>query len=265
MKANQATTRDKYYIQSVDNALLLLEALSESDQELHLSQLSNLLGLSKSNVYRLLATFQRRGYVEQERGSHRYRLGMSAFEVGQKCLSKMALLDKARPIMDQLARQSRESVYLAVRKNEEILLIGLADSPQQVKVVSLLGRRFPLNGTAAGLVFAAFSKGDSPTVVSLKGVSEIRNHGVAMVENDIAQGIVSLAAPLLDGNSRVQGALLIMTPDFRINTDQLRAQQTQQLLAAAESISSRIGYLKGRFFSERAHPADAIARHQQHS
>ncbi|HKI50723.1 MAG TPA: IclR family transcriptional regulator [Geothermobacteraceae bacterium] len=260
MKANDTSTHDKYYVQSVDNALLLLEAMSDSKQELHLSQLSERIGLSKSTVYRLLVTFQRRGYIEQDHSSHRYRLGMSAFEVGQKCLSRMALLDKARPIMDQLARQSRESVYLAVRKNDEILLIGLADTPQQVKVTSMLGRRFPIRSSAAGLVLAAFSKGEQPTVVSLQGLNEIRNHGIAMVENDIAEGIVSLAAPLLDYDNRIQGALLIISPDFRVSTDQLRVQQTQLLLAAAESISSRLGYLKGRFFSDRAHSTAASSR-----
>jgi len=257
MKANEASPQDKYFIQSVDNALLLLEAMSESDKELHLTQLSNRVGLSKSTVYRLLVTFQRRGYVEQEYGSHRYRLGISAFEVGQKCLSKMALLDKARQIMDQLARQTQESVYLAVRKDEEILLIGLADTPQQVKVVSLLGRRFPMKGTAAGLVFAAFSQGGPSTVVCFKGLSEIRTHGVALVENDIAQGIVSLAAPVFDCNSRIQGALVIITPDFRLNTEQLRSQQTSLLLAAAESISSRLGYLKGSFRTDRVKKSES--------
>jgi IclR family transcriptional regulator, KDG regulon repressor len=260
MKAIDASTHDKYYVQSVDNALLLLEAMSESKQELHLSQLSERIGLSKSTVYRLLVTFQRRGYIEQDHSSHRYRLGMSAFEVGQKCLSRMALLDKARPIMDQLARQSRESVYLAVRKNDEILLIGLADTPQQVKVTSMLGRRFPIRSTAAGLVLAAFSKGEQPTVVSLQSLNEIRNHGIAMVENDIAEGVVSLAAPLLDYDNRIQGALLIISPEFRISTDQLRVQQTQLLLAAAESISSRLGYLKGLFFADRTHSTAASSR-----
>jgi DNA-binding IclR family transcriptional regulator len=252
----EASTHDKYYIQSVDNALLLLEALCDSDQEFHLSQLCKRTGLNKSTIYRLLVTFQRRGFVEQEHGSHRYRLGISAFEVGQKCISKMALLDKARPIMDQLARQSQESVYLAVQKDEEILLIGLADTPQQVKVVSLLGRRLPSDGTAAGLVFAAFSNAKPPTVVCFKGLSEIRTHGVAMVENDIAEGIVSLAAPLFDCNHRIRGSLLIVAPDFRINSDRLRVRQSRLLLVAADSISSRLGHLQGSVRSDNVKSAE---------
>lgn len=262
-KANDdVSTHDKYYIQSVDNALQLLEAMSDSQQELHLSQLSDRVGLNKSTVYRLLITFQRRGYIEQDSNSHRYRLGTSAFEVGQKCLSSMPLLDKARPLMDQLARQSGESVYLAIRKSDEVLLIGLADTAQQVKVTSMLGRRFPISKTAAGLVLAAFSKGELPTVVSLKGLNEIRQHGVAIVDNDIAEGVVSIAAPLLDYNNRIQGALLIIAPDFRINQEQLRSKQSRLLLATAESISSRLGYLKGSYFADRA---DAVtAGLQQH-
>jgi len=237
-------TRDRYCIQSVDNALHLLEVLCESDKEANISELSTRTGLCKSTIFRLLTTFQRRGYVELERGSHGYRLGVSAFEIGHKCLSQMTLLGKARPAMEQLARQSRESIYLAVRRGEEIHLLDQADNPQQVRVTSLIGRRIPLADTATGQVFSIFDKSGPAAGIPSKEEDAIRRRGYALMKNDIARGVISLAAPLLDYQNRIPGALLMVAPEFRLASDKFCALLAEQLLAAAESVSLRLGYCK---------------------
>ena len=81
-------SRDKesYSIQAVENALDVLEALSEIDDDVRISQLSEKLAMNKTSVFRLLATFENRGYVEREEQSGKYRLGLSAYEIGQKFL-----------------------------------------------------------------------------------------------------------------------------------------------------------------------------------
>ena len=70
-------SRDKesYSIQAVENALDVLEALSEIDDDVRISQLSEKLAMNKTSVFRLLATFENRGYVEREELSGKYRLG----------------------------------------------------------------------------------------------------------------------------------------------------------------------------------------------
>ena len=94
--------KDSYCIRSVENALLLLEALAEEDARCSLSQLSQRLGMTKASLFRLMATFESHGYVERKNESGEYKLGLAAFEVGQKLLSRMTLLHKARPAMAQL-------------------------------------------------------------------------------------------------------------------------------------------------------------------
>lgn len=234
--------RDQYFVHSVDNALLLLEALCNTDQDNHLSQLSAQTGLNKSKVFRLLMTFQQRGYVEQEAGSHRYRLSLRAFETARKCLLKMPLLDKVQPDLDRLAKQTGESIYLAVRHGEEILLLELADPAQQVKVTSMLGRRFPLEGTAAGKVFRACDKQAPGNDLPMAEAAAIRRGGYALLENDLAGGVTSLAVPLYDYQRRVPGVLLMVAPDFRLSDSRLRTEQIDRLLAAGESISTKFGY-----------------------
>ena len=72
--------KSDYAIQTVDNAFRLLEAF-RGDEELGVTELSRRLGLHKNNVFRLLATLEGRGYVEQSPASDRYRLGVSCAQL----------------------------------------------------------------------------------------------------------------------------------------------------------------------------------------
>lgn len=245
--ATQRPDRGRYCIQSVDNALNVLEILSEFDQEVHVTLLSERLGLNKSTVFRLLATFQRRGYVEQDQRTHHYRLGLSAFETSQKLLSRMELLDKARPVMAHLLRQHNETIYLAVRRNSEILFLDMLETTQQVKTVSFLGQRFPLADTAAGKLFLALQGQGSPRSAGNGHLPEedletIRRRGYCLNREAFAQGISALAAPILDGRERPTGALVLLGPDFRIEREDFREDLVSSLLSGAETISSRLGW-----------------------
>ena len=133
-------SRDKesYSIQAVENALDVLEALSEIDDDVRISQLSEKLAMNKTSVFRLLATFENRGYVEREERSGKYRLGLSAYEIGQKFLSRMGLLRHARPVAERLARGCNEAVYIAVRRRKEAE-IGLLPYRQNDQIGIQLG------------------------------------------------------------------------------------------------------------------------------
>ena len=80
--------KSDYTIQTVNNALRLLEAFYE-EAELGVSELSRRLGLHKNNVFRLLATLEEEGYVEQSQDNERYRLGLRSLCV----LSRLEQVD----------------------------------------------------------------------------------------------------------------------------------------------------------------------------
>jgi ribonuclease P protein component len=217
--------KDSYSIHSVENALDLLEALSEEPDEFRISHLSEKLGMNKTSVFRLLATFENRGFVEREEPSGKYRLGLSIYEMSQKFLSRMRLLRKARPVMEQMVRQCNESAYLVVRRHEEGLFLDMVDSAQKVKIVSLVGRRFPLASTAAGKVFITFGE----------------NAGTE--EKGRAAKAAPAAVPLFNGNGELAGVLALLGPDFRMPAEKLEHQLLPLLKETGEIISSKLGYL----------------------
>ncbi len=243
------SSRDKesYSIQAVENALDVLEALSEIDDDVRISQLSEKLAMNKTSVFRLLATFENRGYVEREERSGKYRLGLSAYEIGQKFLSRMGLLRHARPVVERLSRGCNEAVYIAVRRRKEVLFLDMVDTTQKVKIVSLVGKRYPLDTTAAGQILLAFnnakdnSLADNAVSASNQQAS-IRHLGYAHDCNALGDGITSVAAPLFGGGGKLHGVLCVVGPEFRLSQDTVKNQILSPLLDTCGIISSKLGW-----------------------
>src|SRR5437667_11618151 len=101
-----------YVIQSVSHALDVLEQYAGDTEELGVTDLSKRLKLHKNNVFRLLATLESRGYIEQNKSTENYRLGIRCLQLGQTFVQQMGLLRQARPIMDDVVKRWPETVYL---------------------------------------------------------------------------------------------------------------------------------------------------------
>ena len=249
--------KESYCIHSVENALALLEALCEEEGGLSLSSLSARLGLSKASVFRLMSTFESRGYVERRKGEREYQLGLAAFEVGQRLLSRMALLRQARPVMGQLVRDCDEAVYLVVERQEEALFLDMVDNLQQVKVVSLVGRRFALGACAAGRILLAFSPRSPATQAQgpdEETLAKIRREGAALDCHGVGEGSACAAVPLFDGRRRIAGALALVGPAFRMTQEKITDELLPPLRTAGEVISSKLG-----LFSPPPHRVDGAA------
>src|SRR5437899_12933501 len=112
--------KTNYVIQSVAHALDVLEQFFGEVDELGVTELSKRLKLHKNNVFRLLATLEARGYIEQNRATENYRLGIKCLHLGRRYIQHMGLLHQARPIIADLVRQVRETTYIAVLRREAL-------------------------------------------------------------------------------------------------------------------------------------------------
>ncbi len=247
--SNVVSVRNETYsISSVDNALNILEAFCELEGKVSLTHLSQVLGMQKSQVFRYLATFEQRGYVQKDEKSSKYSLGISAYEMGQKSLSRMSLLVKAKPEMERLARLCDEAVYLAVPRNQDIFLLDMVNTTQAVGIVPLVGNHYPSSETAAGKVILAFGpaqggEGGNVFPSSLdRELEGIRQQTVAVDRGGFGEGVVSLAVPFFDGQDDVSGSLCIVAPEFRLTAERIDADLLPRLKRSGEAVSSRLGY-----------------------
>ena len=259
-KAPQAHHRAKseYSIHSVENALDLLDAICEEGGEARVSQLSQRTGMSKASVFRLLATFEGRGFVERSDDSLKYRLGLSACEMGQKILARMGVLRKARPAMSRLMRQCNESVYFVVRRNDYVLMLDMVDTTQQVKLTPLVGQRFPLT-TGPGRIFMAFegeagskrSKLTESAIISQVEREKLRECGLCLDLEGFGDGVTCLGMPLFNARAEVVAVLALLGPTFRLRPDRIESELLPLLQEAGGAISAGLGYLGAACWGNR--------------
>lgn len=242
-------TTGRYQIRAVTKALDLLDAICESadgvvagGEEVRIAQLSRQLGLQKAAVFRLLATFQSRGYLEHDAEAGSYRIGMNAYEMGCKLLLRMPLLREARPVLEDLCRRCNEAVYLAVRNNNDFLFIDLIEGAQQVKVASLLGKRYPLPTGAPGRLMQALSL---PSVIAIDGaLKTVREQGFCIDRNEIGDQVTTLAVPLFNAAREIVGAACLVGPSFRLSQEEIDHHLLPHLIDAGATISAKLGHLR---------------------
>src|SRR5881409_1826544 len=99
--------KSNYMIQSVSHALDVLEQFQGDADEIGVTELSKKLKLHKNNVFRLLATLEARGYIEQNKLSENYRLSLKCLQLGQTFIKQIGLLLQSKTILEELARNMK--------------------------------------------------------------------------------------------------------------------------------------------------------------
>jgi IclR family KDG regulon transcriptional repressor len=253
--------KSDYLIQSVSRALDILEAFTPNEGELGVTELSRRLKLHKNNVFRLLATLETRGYVEQDKESGNYRLGMKTFEVANIFTHHLGLVRQARPVLDQLAQATGEAVYLGVLDGPSVVCVDMVDTTQPVRVVPHLGRRLPAHAAALGKAQLAFRsreereemwKRAAPESVTGRTLVEpsrlaeelirVAEREWALEDEELEPGVRGLAAPIRDYARRVVGAIGLRGPAFRLPLERLETELAPRVRAAARDVSKRLGY-----------------------
>ena len=112
--------KSNYMIQSVSHALDVLEELCKAAGEVGVTELSKRLKLHKNNVFRLLATLELRGYVDQNKETEDYRLGVKALQMGQSYLTQSSLVGRGTPILRALSESLGETVSLAILQSGQV-------------------------------------------------------------------------------------------------------------------------------------------------
>lgn len=261
-KERKRNKRD-YVIQSVIHAIDLLEAFKGDNDELGVTELSKKLGLHKNNVFRLLATLESRGYIEQEKQTGNYKLGVKVLELGQHFIKHLGLLRQAHPVMKDLLAKCNENVYISVLRGNGCVYIDGLEANQVVKVTSRIGQRLPLHATASGKVlvsqeteeellnifpqeelkkFTPYTITDKKKLIEL--IKEVKEKGYALDLEELDLGVRCVASPIKDYNGKIVGAISISAPSIRMNDEKLNDFFIPFVKEAAKEISHRLGFLE---------------------
>jgi DNA-binding IclR family transcriptional regulator len=252
--------KSNYIIQSVSHALDVLEQFNGSVDEIGVTELSKRLKLHKNNVFRLLATLEARGYIEQNKATENYRLGLKCLQLGQTFIQQMGLLLQSRVILEELAKYTKESVFVAIRKGTGIIPLDFVESSHAVRVVSFLGTALPAHCTAAGKIYLVFEPegGMSQTLAErlerftdktildrktlFEHMKKIGEAGYATELGEFRDDVNSVAVPIRDYTRSLVGALAVVGPSYRMSEKLIASDIAPAVLQAGSELSKRLGY-----------------------
>lgn len=253
-----------YAILTVTNALRLLEEF-RGEMEIGVAELGRRLRLHKNNVFRLLATLEEAGYIEQNAATGRYRLGIAALQLGQAFARTRPLLSRGPAYLEELASTTTESAHMAMLDGFEVVHVAGAAPDRMVASSIRVGRRLPLHCTALGKVLLgcapdsereAFDK----QVVSSRGleprtrrsihdpvkffehVRTVAGQGFALDLEECEEGLSCAAAPVHDVTGRVVAAISVSVPSSRADEHELLERILPQVSGAAERLSRELGH-----------------------
>ena len=245
-------------VRSVDRAAALLLALGECPGEAGVSELARRLGLHKSTASRLLATLQRRGLVEQDEESGKYRLGLVVIRLAERAERTLDLRGIALPELERLAGVTRETVSLGIVEGDTCLTVAQVDGPNMVACADWTGRTTPLHCVASGKVLlAAMAERDvlriarpglpartERTITGLEALMEelarVRRRGFATAFSEWIEGTNGVAVPVADARGRVIASIAVWGPAFRVTAGRV-AEIVTSAREAAAAITVRLG------------------------
>src|SRR5690242_18332126 len=109
-----------------ERCLAIIELLADGAREMPLGEIAERLSLPKSGAHRLLTTLVEQGWAEQNASTGFYRLSMRFAILGQQFYVATGLPDICQPVLDQLARECREFVRLAVVDGHSLVWVAHA-------------------------------------------------------------------------------------------------------------------------------------------
>jgi IclR family acetate operon transcriptional repressor len=251
-------TIDGNAVRSVDRAAALLLALGESPGAAGVTELARRLGLHKSTASRLLATLERRGLVEQDDETGKYRLGLVVIRLAERAERTLDLRGLALPELERLARLTHETTSLGVLDGDQLMTVAQVDGPNLVAVGDWTGRATPLHCVAPGkVIMAALAEREVVRIVKrglprytertivdleplLEELARIRRRGYATAIGEFEPGTNAVAAPVHDARGQVIAAVDVWGPTFRLTPRRI-PELAAQVRETAAAISVRLG------------------------
>ncbi len=219
--------------QSLERGLDVLEVVEAEGAEIGVREMARRLGLSPTIVQRLVSSLARRGYIEKNSETARYRLGYRALALGANSEQGSDYIVAARRELEKLARDHRLNGFVSVLHDGRAvyLLAVQADGPVAIRVAP--GSEMPLHSTAAGKVLlASLPDRDVRRLVGngklaaitphtitdpaalLAALAKVRRQGYATVNEENIKGVLSVGAPISDRSGRLIAALSVAFPKY---------------------------------------------------
>jgi IclR family pca regulon transcriptional regulator len=244
---------DPNFMASLARGLQVIRAFSEFRRNLTISQISQSTGLSRAAVRRCLYTLSKLGYVGED--NKRFFLRPQVLTLGHAYLSSTPLAVTAQPYLDEVSRTLRESCSAAILDGDDIVYICRSAETRIMSISLLVGTRLPAYCTSMGQVLLAHLPGEAledylsrvrlvertdRTITSVpklrKVLTQVRDAGFAMLDQELEVGLRSIAVPVRDGRGSVVAAINVGVHASRVSLDEMQTRFLPPLTKCAHGL-----------------------------
>jgi DNA-binding IclR family transcriptional regulator len=203
----------RYTAPALEKGLDILDVLVDTAEGYTLNELSVKLGRTVSEIFRMVVTLERRGYVQGDHND-RYTLTLKLFEMAHRQQPIRSLTAMALPLLRDLANMTRQSCHLSIYNSGRVAVIAQVDSPERWSFGLKVGAVMGLTDTSSGHVLLAFrdiaerermlaahtrveGENDVEPAVLLALLNEIRATGHEIVPSRQMRGVTNVAFPVI--------------------------------------------------------------------
>ena len=241
------------YVQSFARGLEVIRSFSDRAPQQTLSEVAARTGLTRAGARRILLTLQTLGYVASD--GRDFRLTPRILDLGFAYLSSLPIWNLAEPVMEQLAEGVGESVSAAVLDGTDVVYVLRVSTRKIMRVSLAAGSRLPAYCASLGRVLLADLPDDEARAVLERSertaltrrtvtdvdalmalVQQARAQGWALVDQELEEGLLSIAAPILGRNGQVLAAINVSGQANRTSARAMQTAMLGPLRAAADQI-----------------------------
>jgi IclR family pca regulon transcriptional regulator len=245
--------RDSEFVQSLERGLAVIRAFDGEHPELTLSDVARITAMTRASVRRFLHTLVDLGYMRTD--GRRFSLRPKILELGYAYLSSLSLPEVAMPHLEQLVERMHESSSVSVLDGDEVVYVARVPTKRIMRIAISVGTHFPAFATSMGRVLLAGQSDDwldgylasaqlraitRHTISDPKRLraelTRIRRDGWAMVDQELEEGLRSVAAPIRDTDGRVIAAVNLSAHASRGSAEEMLAEFLAPLLRTAKLI-----------------------------
>jgi IclR family pca regulon transcriptional regulator len=248
-------TRGPEFVQSLERGLAVIRAFDAEHPELTLSDVARSTGLTRAAARRFLLTLVELGYVRTD--GRLFGLRPRILELGYAYLSSLSLPEVAQPHLEALVAEVHESCSVSLLDGHDIVYVARVPTKRIMTVAISVGTRFPAYATSMGRVLLAHQPAEwldgylktvelvalTPRTVTdpaklRSTLTRIRNQGFAVVDQELEEGLRSMAVPIHDGAGTVVAAMNVSARTSRGSSEAIRRELLPPLQAAATELEA---------------------------
>ncbi len=225
---------DQNTVQALDRGMEVLSHVAAHPGRT-LSEISETMGEAVATVFRALVTLQGHGMVEVEEPGQFWHVGPGAFRVGSAFLRRTKVVERARQPMEALMRQTGETANLGIEVGDEVMFVAQIEASEAIRAFFPPGTKGPMHSSGIGKALLAWYPEDrvrsilerkglekftSLTITSdsslLRDLEHTRDRGFAIDDQERAEGMRCIAAPIFNAYGEPVAGLSVSGPAFRV-------------------------------------------------